>query len=137
MRLVCSLVAALALAVPCAAQERSARDAVLESLVAAARGAPPEFEADALLRIAQSSKVDDDWRRELLTDAFLRAYGAQESYRRIAFQVPRESRQGAEALADDSRLTRLSLQVRAIQLLSMVDPGRARELFEWIDTGVE
>jgi hypothetical protein len=118
-----------------AAQSRPARAVTIEELMLDAQRVPPEFEADALLRIAQSATLGEGRRRQILIDAFMRAYGAQEAYRRISFGVPPDSRQGALALTYDSRLTRVSLQVRAAQMLSIVDPRRARELFEWIEPG--
>src|SRR5262249_50376097 len=33
----------------------------------------------------------------------------------------------------DTGLTRVSLQLRAAQTMALVDPARAREMFEWID----
>src|SRR5437764_6631163 len=133
--LVC-LSVALAVA-PCGGQSRAAGNPALDDLIRDARRAPPEFEADALLRVAKSPKLDAHRRRDILNEAFMRAYGAQESFRRASFGVPPDSRQGAQALTYDSRLTRVSLQTRATQMMSLIDPARARELFEWIEPGVE
>ena len=79
------------------AQHPSRRDRRIEALVAAAALVAPEFGADAMLRIAESASagIDEAWRRDLILEAFLRAYGAQERYRRTAWGVPDESRQGA------------------------------------------
>jgi hypothetical protein len=119
-------------------QSPSRRDPAIERLAADAAAVPPEFEADALMRLAASPKVDSRWRRELLEEAFLRAYGAQDQYRRAATQpLPPDSRQGANQLAYTTSLTRVSLQSRAAQMLTLVDPPRARELFEWIDLNLE
>ena len=64
----------------------------------------------------------------------MRAYGAQEQYRRSSAQpIPPDSRQGAQFLALATALTRVSLQVRVSQLMAFTDPTRARELFEWIE----
>jgi len=111
---------------------KRARDAQIEALVDEALSAPPEFAADVLIRAAQSP-ADAAWRRELLEEAFMRAYGAQELYRRTAAPISPDTRQGAEALAADTPLNRVSLQVRAVQLLRYIDPERARELFGWIE----
>jgi len=122
------------------AQDRStpfkrAGDTEIRDLVAATALVPPEFAADALIRLSGSSRVTDaSWRRELLNDAFLRAYGAQDQYRRSStLGVPPDSKQGAQILAYTAPLTRVSLQVRAAQMMALVDPREARELFEWID----
>jgi hypothetical protein len=116
------------------AQSARTRDPAIELLRADAGSVPPEFEADALLRLSSLPKVDNVWRRELLDDAYMRAYGAPEQYRREATQqIPPDSRQGAQAFAYATALTRVTLQVRAVQLMAIVDAERARELFEWID----
>jgi hypothetical protein len=114
-----------------AAQERAARDPQIEAIAADARAAPAEFAADVLLRLAASPKVvESKWRRELVEEAYLLAYAAPEPYRQIAVSIPIDSRQSAQARASDTALTRVSLQVRAAQLMAFVDRERARELFE-------
>ena len=111
------------------------RDPVLEALVVDAADLPPDFASDALIRLASSPKiVDPEWRRDLLDEAFVRAYGVGEPYRRNSTTpIPPDSRQGAEQLAFATSLTRVSLQVRAAQLMAFSDHARGRELFEWID----
>jgi hypothetical protein len=110
------------------------RDPAIESLVDAAEVVAPEFASDALLRLSTSPRVDQSWRRDIVDDAFFRAYGAQEQYRRSTPQpLSPDTRQGASQLAYSTALTRVSLQVRAARLMTFVDPDRARELFEWID----
>ena len=117
------------------AQDRPRHDPAIETLAIDAAGVAPEFAADAMIRIASSPRVTDPaWRRELLDEAYMRAYAAQEQYRRSSTQaIPPDSRQGAQYLAYATSLTRVSLQVRAAQLMALTDPSRARELFEWID----
>lgn len=138
MRTACAIVF-LALAPGAAAQDgrppRRPLDPAVETLVSDTRLAPPEFAADVLLRLAGSSRVADaEQRRELLEEAYLRAYAASESYRRTApSSTPPDSRQGAQATASATALTRVSLQVRAAELMASVDQARAREMFEWID----
>jgi hypothetical protein len=109
------------------------RDPVLERLVMEARTAPPEFAADILLRVAASGRIDRARTRELIEDAYLLAYTAVAPYRRVAYGVPPDTRQGAQGIASDTPLTRVSLQVRAVQQLAPLAPERSRELFEWID----
>jgi hypothetical protein len=121
------------------AQEKAPRrDPVLDALALDAGDLPPDFAADALIRIASSPRmVDPEWRRDLLDEAFMRAYVVGEPYRRNSTTpIPRDSRQGADQLALATSLTRLSLQVRAAQLMAFSDPARGRELFEWIDLDV-
>src|SRR5581483_5582462 len=110
------------------------RDWRIEALVSDAASLPPEFSADTLIRIAGSGRVTDRrWKRELLDEAFMHAYGAVAQYRRTGPRVPLESRQFAEIEAEDTPLARVALQSRAAQLMASVAPARARELFEWID----
>jgi hypothetical protein len=110
------------------------RDAAIETLVMDARAAPPEFSADILLRLATSTRIAGvDWQRELLEEAYLRAYAAADAYRVTATFTPPDSRQGAQVIASDTALTRVSLQARAAQSMAFVDAARAREMFEWID----
>jgi hypothetical protein len=137
------LLAAAALLVAATSEVRTQetppqRDPVLEALALDAADLPPDFAADALIRIGSSPKVvDPEWRRDLLDLAFMRAYGVRELHRRNSTApIPPESRQGAQQLAFATSLTRLSLQVRAAQLMAFSDPARARELFEWIDLDV-
>jgi hypothetical protein len=125
-------------AVGASAQQRVSHDPVLEALVGDARGAPPEFVADALLRIAGSPKVvDREWRRQLLEEAYQGAYAAHDPYRRLALSVPPDTRQGAQSRAFDVPLTRVSLQLRIAQAMTSIDTARAREMFEWIDFNLE
>jgi hypothetical protein len=110
------------------------RDQTIELLQADAASVPPEFEADILLKLSSLSKVDKEWRRELLDTAFMRAYAAPEQHRRATTQqIPPESRQGAQVFAYATALTRVTLQVRAVELMVFLDPLHARDLFEWID----
>lgn len=113
------------------------RDARIADLVAEAAAAPAEFSADVLIRAASTGKVDRAWKRELLDGAFMRAYGAQQEYRRTSTLVSPDTRQGADALASDTPLNRITLQVRAAEAMAAVDPARARELFEWINVNAE
>ncbi|HEX3645385.1 MAG TPA: hypothetical protein VHT95_07240, partial [Vicinamibacterales bacterium] len=110
------------------------RDPAIEALAADAASVPPEFEADVLLRISGLPKVDRAWRRELLDAAYLRAYAAPEQHRRSTTQqLSPDSRQGAQLFANATALTRVTLQVRAVELMALVEPLHARDLFEWIE----
>ena len=134
--LVCLGCAAIALSAAGQPPEKEPppHDAVIESLEGDASAVPPEFGADALIRLSMSSRVPTAWRRELLDEAFFRAYGAQEQFRRRSGEpLSPNTRQGADLLAYATPLTRVSLQVRVVELMRFVDPRRARELFEWIE----
>ena len=112
------------------AQAPPKRDPALQTLANDAAALPPELAADALIRIASSARVTStSWKRELLTEAFFKAYAARDAYRRSTPQsIPQETRQGAELLASAMSLNRVSLQVRATQLMAYVDQRGAREL---------
>jgi hypothetical protein len=114
------------------------RDSRIVQLASDAETLPPEFAADALIRIAASARVTDNaWKSALLTQAFFKSYSVREAYRRSTPQsIPIDTRQGAQLMASAMSLNRLSLQVRTAQLMAFVDPRRARELFEWIDVDV-
>jgi hypothetical protein len=110
------------------------RDPAIELVVADAASLAAEFDADVLIRVSGLPRVDKTWRRELLDEAYMRAYGAPEQYRRASTrQIPPDSRQGARVFAYATALTRLTLQVRAVELMTFVDPRHARELFEWME----
>ncbi|HJQ34323.1 MAG TPA: hypothetical protein VJ866_19240 [Pyrinomonadaceae bacterium] len=93
---------------------------------------PPEFAADALLRIAQSGRVTDRrWRRELLEEAFRFAADAQQPVRRADAVIPPfsvDTPAGYASYAYDNRLDALSLRTRVIAAMLKLDARRAREL---------
>jgi hypothetical protein len=141
-RLACVLVRAALIAVAVntsvhaePASVRPRRDAALENVAATAVSLPPELAADALIRIASSPRVTDlEWKRELLTEAFFRAYSAREPYRQSTAQaVAPDTVDGARLFAYATSLNRVSLQSRAAQMMALVDGPSARELFQWID----
>jgi hypothetical protein len=129
-----AFVTLLALLLPYAPQQqdRPKRPLAAEALVDRARGLAPEFAADLLLRLASSPAIPDrPWKLELIEEAFRTAAAAQ-------LQAPRtggphtDSRFGPHALASDTRLNRLSLQVQAVEAMLFLHPGRALELFRQI-----
>ena len=106
----------------------------LGELIEQARGLPAEFAADALIRVSASPALTPALQRDLLDEAFMRAYATPDVSRRSSMtSLQPESRQSARQFAYDSGLTRLTLQARAAQRLAVVDKAHARELFEWID----
>ncbi len=122
------------LAAPLAASDSSRGDSNVDAIVTDAFGAPPEFAADVLLRVAGSARVTSSaTKRQLIDEAFMRAYGAPEPYRRTSARIPAESRQSADTQAYATGLNRVTLQVRAVQLMAAISPARALELFQWID----
>jgi hypothetical protein len=103
---------------------------VLAGLVDRARALPPEFAADALLRIAGAPTfIDVAWKREVLEDAFRLAAGAQEPFaRRNWTGSPGSLFEKAYAQGLDA----CTLQCKAVHAMLAIDYKKARELFDEI-----
>ena len=121
----------LILFVSVAAVAADRRPVEIESLVDRARGAPAEFAADALLRIAASGKIEDRaWKRELLEEAFRRAGGAQQPLKkRAAGETPRGTPADFLNRSGAQDLDALSLQCRAVRAMLTLDAAKARQWF--------
>ncbi len=102
------------------------------SIAELAQAAPPEFAADALLRIAESGKVTTpETRRDLVEQAFRLASGAKFQVRMRG--VPGstvDTRSGYLSQAYDLKLDVVSLQSRAVLDMAAIDPRKSRELFQ-------
>ncbi|MGA2113492.1 MAG: hypothetical protein ABSH56_01935 [Bryobacteraceae bacterium] len=92
-----------------------------------ARKAPGEFAADSLIRLASLETLDKPRRIGLLEEAFRRAgEGKQPLKRRVVItRVAGPARFLARAYGQD--LDGLSLQLRAVEAVLPLDPGKARE----------
>jgi hypothetical protein len=101
----------------------------IDALLDAARGAPAEFAADAMIRIAALDKLEKPRRIELLEKAFRRASGAQQPYKRHGTFVRQGSPSGFLNRAYGQELDAMSLRLRAIETLLPLDGPKARELF--------
>ncbi len=125
-----ALLVTTALLAPDAAQVAASRHQAYPELMAivdAARSAPPEFAADALLQVAEYPKLaDKQWKRELAEEAFQTATLARNPIRQTAMVGP----VGRHTNRVSLRLDRLSLQVRAVKAMLPIDARRARALFE-------
>ncbi len=119
----------LFLAISACAAER--RPLEIEALVDRARGAPAEFAADALLRIAASDKIEDRaWKRELLEEAFRRGAGAQQPLKKRAVgETPRGTPADFLNRAAAQDLDALSLQCRAVRAMLTIEAAKARQWF--------
>jgi hypothetical protein len=102
------------------------------SIVELAQSAPPEFAADALLRVVESGKIADrNLRRDLAEQAFRLAGSARFPLRMRG--VPGstvDTRSGYLGKAYDLKLDALSLENRAVHDLLAIDAAKARELFQ-------
>ena len=96
---------------------------------------PPEFAADVLIRLAQTSKVRDSaWKREILTEAFRLASKSDQKMKRSYAGAVMDTREGYLALALTTNLDALSLQSRAVAATLAFDKAGAREMFSEISS---
>lgn len=103
----------------------------LHSLSDLASAAPPEFAADALLRIVESGRLTDrNASRTLVEQAFQAAASAKFPVRMQAIHgAVTDTEAGSLNEAYTLGLDVLSLQSRAVRDMLPLDPGKARELF--------
>jgi hypothetical protein len=104
----------------------------LVRIVEFARGVPPEFAAEALLRVAEAPfLIDRDWKRELIDEAFQNASHAREplSKRNAIGSLIAGTRASMIAQAGALGLDRLALQMRAVRDELAFDPAKARDMF--------
>src|ERR1700733_7616543 len=96
-----------------------------------AGGAPPEFAADALLRLVESGKLaDQNARRALVEQAFQLAASAKFQVRMEGLSgTTTDTASGSLNQAYGLKLDVLSLQSRAVRDMLPLDPSKARDLF--------
>jgi hypothetical protein len=105
-----------------------------QSIVELSHGAPPEFSADALLRLVESGKIADrEAKLGLLQEAFQLAAASKFKVRMRKLQgsIP-DTRSAYLGNAYDLKLDVLSLQSRAVTGMLPLDKTKARELFREI-----
>jgi len=105
-----------------------------QSVVDLSRAAPPEFGADALLRLVESGKVANaDNRRDLVEQAFSLAVSATYPLRKRHLPgTTLDSRAGSLSQAYGMKLDALSLESRAVSDMVPIDPAQARKLIQEI-----
>jgi hypothetical protein len=101
----------------------------IESVIEMAHGAPGEFAADALLRIAALEPLDSARRARLIEEAFSHAAEAQQPFKRRSAMRSFSSNTGFLERAFGQDLDALSLRARAVQAMLPLDAGKARRLF--------
>jgi hypothetical protein len=94
-----------------------------------ARQAPPEFAADAMIRLASNEKLDSRARVKMLTDAFRRAAEAQRPVKLRASITRAGGSGGFLERAYEQDLDALSLRLRAVQQMLPLDSAKATKLF--------
>lgn len=111
--------------------EEEKRAAELETFINYAQSLPAEFSADLLLQVVESGAIKDPKRKQdLLVEAFYAASKAKEPVKMLALPGSAvDSRAGYRATASRLGLDALSLQVRAIKALLVLDKLKARQLF--------
>jgi hypothetical protein len=102
-----------------------------QSLAELARGAAPEFTADALLRIVEQGRLADRGaRRDLIEEAFRSAAAAKFP---VAMQglpgTTTDTASGSLSRAYTLKLDALSLESRAVRDMLALDPANARKMF--------
>ncbi len=107
----------------------AAAPAGVSQLIEEARAAPAELASDALIRIAGTNPLEDARKVELLEDAFRRASGAPEPYRRHSALARNDGLAGYWNRVYAQDLDALTLQVRAVSAMLPLDARKARELF--------
>jgi hypothetical protein len=102
-----------------------------QSLADLARGAPPEFTADALLRIIEQGRLADKGaRRDLMEEAFHIAAGAKFPVRMQGLPgTTTDTASGSLSRAYALKLDALSLESRAVRDMLPLDSANARKLF--------
>jgi hypothetical protein len=102
-----------------------------QSLADLARGAPPEFTADALLRIIEQGRVvDKDARRNLIEEAFGSAASAKFPVRMDGLPgTTTDTASGSQSRAYALKLDTLSIESRAVRDMLPLDSANARKLF--------
>ncbi len=102
------------------------------SLADLAATAPPEFTADALLRIVESGKLADKTARQSLAEQAFQSAAASAKLPVRMQAVPgttTDTRSGSLDQAYKLQLDVLSLQSRAVRDMLPLDPAKAREMF--------
>jgi hypothetical protein len=130
VRTACSILLAGILGLAAIAAPDTSRPPIWADLADRARGLPPEFAADALLRIAAAAGSHDlAFERQTIEDAFYLAAQSQEPFAR------RRWPHAAVNLFDKAYtqgLDACTLQCRAVDALLPIDYKKARELFSEI-----
>jgi hypothetical protein len=111
----------------------------VQALIDMAGAVPPEFAANALLRLAESERVTQPSKKvQLISDAFYLAESAQQPLkRRPGTPMAADSRSGFLDDAFRLNLDRLSLQSRAVEDALTLSQTKARTLFEQTELSLE
>lgn len=112
---------------------KAADNAEVKALVNDSEALPPEFSADVSLTLVENGLIRDNALKiKLLTRAFEKASAAQDDVLERPFgSSVEETAEGLHAIASTvTGLNRTSLQSRVIRQFVVIDPHRARRIFE-------
>ena len=102
----------------------------VQGILGLAYASPPEFAADALLRLAGSEKVRGSRQKlALLEQAFQLAFSAHFPIKRVDISAAPETREQFQGRAYELNLDAVSLQCRAVKAILPLDKRKARDLF--------
>lgn len=111
------------------------RPGEIENLLSQARSLPAEFAIDILMRVQKSKRVDKQWRKEILEEAFTLTAMVQNDLRetRIPFpSTPSDTRAGYRSMAFSLGLDSLSIRSHVIGEMLSIDPVVALRMFNEI-----
>lgn len=108
----------------------AANPADVESLVTAARALPPEFAAEALIRLSGVDALPAARRVEILQEAFQKAGQAQLPYQLRSALMGLPAAAAFLSKVNRQELDALDLRARAIQAMLPLDAARARKLLQ-------
>lgn len=107
----------------------------IENLLGRARSLPAEFAIDIFLRLEKSKRVDKQWRKEILEEAFTLTANVQNELREKAIpfpNTPADTRAGYRSLAFALNLDSLSLRSRIIDEMLSINQSAALRMFNEI-----
>jgi hypothetical protein len=111
------------------------RSSEIETLIGRARSLPAEFAIDIFIRVQKSNRVDKQWRKEILEEAFTLTTSVQNELREKGIPFPNASadtRASYRSLAFSLGLDSLSLRVRIIEQMLTIDTNAALRMFNEI-----
>jgi acetyl esterase/lipase len=106
------------------------RNLEIVRLIDELRVTPPEFAASSMIKLSAHPEIDDEWRKEILEEAFKIAFDARYSVKmKHLNETAMETRSGYRSKAFALGMDRLSLQLLAILNLVRIDRKKARLLW--------
>ena len=114
---------------------RTERSIEIENLLGRARSLPPEFAIDIFFRVQKSNRVDKQWRKEILEEAFTLTTSVQNELLEKSTPFPggpADTRAGYRSLAFALNLDSLSLRSNIIEEMLSIDKTAALRMLNEI-----